>query len=267
MPPAGRRAPYPGNEPMALWIEAEDSPIAGMVARSAQLPAADGPGVGQAPRSETTLAMIEQAMTEFHIPSDSSNLVDRRPRVLQGGVMSATGTPSDVPSVTTGSSVSTSSVRTKYGKDHLRSPRLDIIGNGQSVASAAPDHVVYECAFSWLDCTHEFDNIDHWKTHSLWHFRGHEPPKDIQCPLCDFNRRGFRNGYDAWRVRLDHVARHHQQGQDLSASRPDFGLIEFLFKKKLLNDALCKRLKLRGAVGNQVTTSTETRRRERRQRP
>jgi len=106
--------------------------------------------------------------------------------------------------------------------------------------------VKLECAFWFLGCGYsaEPDDTEEWKTHCLSHFRGSPPPRTVVCPLCgEFEGSTFNDGYEAWDARMDHVAFHHDNGYSLAASRPDFKLFQYLWKKKIISNAELKELK------------------------
>ena len=95
----------------------------------------------------------------------------------------------------------------------------------------------YPCCFYFLRCDHSFDSIEDWETHCLSHFRGHSPPKTVQCPYCDwFGIRTFNNASEAWQTRIRHIVYHHdQEGLTIREARPDFRLFRHLWNKKIIN--------------------------------
>jgi hypothetical protein len=102
---------------------------------------------------------------------------------------------------------------------------------------------VYECAFWFLSCTYISYNEEEWRTHCLSHFRGEEPPKSVQCPLCDF-RETWDDGWTAWNARMEHIVQYHAMvGETLKTSRPDFHLFSHLWQKRLIDDQDLKELK------------------------
>jgi len=102
---------------------------------------------------------------------------------------------------------------------------------------------VYECAFWFLSCSYISQDREEWRTHCASHFRGEEPPKSVQCPLCGQFKATYGDGRDAWNARMEHVAWHHELGQTLKTSRPDFHLFQHLWQKRLIDDADLKELK------------------------
>ena len=68
------------------------------------------------------------------------------------------------------------------GEGHGAHVDVDVDGNG-NVQTQADDRL-YTCLFHMLDCHDSFDDVLHWKTHVLSHFRTHPPPRTARCPLC-----------------------------------------------------------------------------------
>lgn len=102
---------------------------------------------------------------------------------------------------------------------------------------------VFECSFWFLSCSYISHDQAEWATHCLSHFRGEEPPRSVQCPLCeDFQYTGD-NGWISWKLRMEHVADHHLMGHTLRTSRPDFHLFQHLWQKRLIDDQDLKELK------------------------
>ncbi|KAF1966245.1 hypothetical protein BU23DRAFT_574199 [Bimuria novae-zelandiae CBS 107.79] len=102
---------------------------------------------------------------------------------------------------------------------------------------------MYECAFWFLSCSNVFHEKEEWKEHCLSHFHTEEPPAFVRCPLCDFEYQD-NDGRTAWNVRMDHIASEHvERGETLKTSRPDFGLFQHLWCKRLIDDQDLKELK------------------------
>jgi hypothetical protein len=129
----------------------------------------------------------------------------------------------------------------------------------------------YECAFWFLNCPYISRDEDEWSTHCLSHFRGEEPPRSIQCPLCDYSGT-WDDGWTAWTVRMNHIVQEHTLiGETLKTSRPDFHLFHHLWQKRLIDDQDLKELKggnhnLTRQPTNFVTTNSRRERDGRRQR-
>ncbi|KAF1944193.1 hypothetical protein EJ02DRAFT_420529 [Clathrospora elynae] len=125
---------------------------------------------------------------------------------------------------------------------------------------------VYECAFWFLSCEYISPNREEWETHCMSHFRGEEPPQAVQCPLCEWAAT-CECGLTAWNARMHHLAIEHTMlGQTLRTSRPDFGLFQHLWRRRLIDSQDLKELN----GGNHNVTSppgnfveTNGRRRER----
>lgn len=120
------------------------------------------------------------------------------------------------------------------------------------------ENPAYPCAFWFLDCAFSSTSITEWKTHCLSHFRRNGPPKSASCPLCPFTVKGA----DAWDRRMDHVAHaHHARGEGLEASKPDFAMFKWLWKKRLISNAMLKELEgdFEGRSGQVLSTDTEGR--------
>lgn len=125
-----------------------------------------------------------------------------------------------------------------------------------------------ECAFSFRGCPFVSEDFEVWKPHCLSHFFPHPPPDRISCPLCDFEKGPYSSGWEAWEVRLNHIAReHHRMGYSLAAGRPDFALCKYLMQKRLITMAEYKDLlgnNGRRPHGGQYTTDNMSHERRRR---
>ncbi|KKK14672.1 hypothetical protein P175DRAFT_0502977 [Aspergillus ochraceoroseus IBT 24754] len=94
----------------------------------------------------------------------------------------------------------------------------------------------YICLFHILDCQDTFDDAEEWKTHVLSHFRTHEPPDTARCPLCPGERFTSTPHHRAWDLLLEHVdVAHYQQGETLAGSRPDFELMQYLYRLRVIS--------------------------------
>ncbi|KAH9864777.1 hypothetical protein IAQ61_008722 [Plenodomus lingam] len=125
---------------------------------------------------------------------------------------------------------------------------------------------LYECTFWFLNCTAIFSRFSDWDTHCLSHFRGEEPPRSVQCPLCDWTTTS-PDGTLAWKARMQHLARAHTMiGHTLRTSRPDFLLFNHLWRVRLIDDYDLKELQggnhnLTQGLGNFVERGGGERRR------
>ena len=168
--------------------------------------------------------------------------------------------PSNAPSLSKGSSAPSSSADTELGRHLARQPLVALDPNGHTVAPVLRESCLHGCILSWLDCGYTSDDTSEWKLHCLSHLHRHEPPHTFCCPLCGYQGGSFPNGYVAWDARLNHIAMHNAQGQDLSTARPDFELVRFLFKKKLISNDLYMSLKSSLPRNSNQITSTHERR-------
>ena len=120
----------------------------------------------------------------------------------------------------------------------------------QSNVQTQHHNPVYTCLFDNLDCHDTFDNIVQWKIHIFSHFRTQSPPDFARCPLCpdekftDLPSIG-RVEVGAWDIMLDHVVTmHYQRGQTLKGCQPDFELMRYLYRLRIINDEQFKKIQL-----------------------
>jgi hypothetical protein len=110
----------------------------------------------------------------------------------------------------------------------------------------------YICIFHILNCHSTFADAREWKAHVLGHFRAHTPPSTARCPLCPDERfvddlspnpdNTHAHSYThtapnakAWDRMLDHVdIAHYRHGQTLAGSRPDFELMHYLYRMRII---------------------------------
>lgn len=118
----------------------------------------------------------------------------------------------------------------------------DILEDDGTGALVVPSHRtrlqqhVYICLFHILDCHRTFDDPDQWRTHVYSHFRTHEPPRTARCPLCPGERFSDTSTDKGWDLMLDHVVgAHYLQGQTLAGSRPDFELMQYLYRLRIIS--------------------------------
>ena len=150
---------------------------------------------------------------------------------------------------------------------------VPLLEDNNGVLERHPNHraPVFECVFWFLSCTYMSDDEEEWKTHCLSHFRGEEPPRSVQCPLCDFHGT-WDDGWDAWDARMEHIACCHALlGETLKRSRPDFHLFTHLWQKRIIDDQDLKELKggnhnLARPPSNYTLTNSRRERDARRQR-
>jgi hypothetical protein len=103
------------------------------------------------------------------------------------------------------------------------------------------------CPFQILDCEESFSDIRLFKTHVFSHFRGQPCPKSASCFLCEakFAQTERDDVARSWNEMLSHLANHHfRRGQRLGTVRADFGLMRWMYSKRIITDAQFKRLQL-----------------------
>ena len=147
--------------------------------------------------------------------------------------------PPSLASLTNGSySTTTSSITTRRGARenpyvlHFDERNIPVVlpYNGQ---------VIYDCPFDKLSCLLTFQSVEDWHNHSMTHFNNgqrFDPPTRNKCPFCDgvFTA---SNGYRSWKLRMNHVGLHHQNGQRLTRTgRIDPELYRHLWMHKVINE-------------------------------
>lgn len=186
--------------------------------------------------------MVDVVKASERLPPESSMAMSARSHTVAASEISShiwTDRSSEVPQLSHGAPSLDSaqlSVPSDIASNFSGFPVLDLETNEVTY----PPRAGFECAFSFRGCPQIFEDIEPWKEHCLSHFHLHAPPRTISCPLCDFQRgpEAFRNGWEAWHVRLNHIAlHHHMMGYSLAASRPDFALFKYLWQKHLIPDA------------------------------
>jgi len=86
------------------------------------------------------------------------------------------------------------------------------------------------CVFGFVGCDLSFLPIHRkaWVKHSVTHFLGAGPPPKSVCIFCD---RVFEN----WEERMFHIAEHYRTGAKYENSGPDFMVIEYMRKKRIIS--------------------------------
>jgi hypothetical protein len=103
------------------------------------------------------------------------------------------------------------------------------------------------CPFQILDCDESFSDIRLFKTHVFSHFRGQSCPTSANCFLCEakFAQTKQDDVARSWNEMLSHLANDHfRRGQRLGTVRVDFGLMHWMYVRKIITDAQFKRLQL-----------------------
>lgn len=191
-----------------------------------------------------------------------------RPILHQSHRSTASNRPPSLLSCHTQDTVTDSSVGTSAADQLPGFPVLEDHDGVLELPLNEANSPTFECLFWFLDCPYISRNRQEWIVHCLHHFHGHEPPRSVSCPLCPWEA-SHDQGLAAWTLKMEHTANEHFQfGQNLSASRPDFQLFNYLWRKRLINDQDMKELSggnhnLTHAPSNFVTDEGPRFRRER----
>lgn len=100
------------------------------------------------------------------------------------------------------------------------------------------------CPFQILDCELTFSSIRQFKIHVFSHFRGHPLPPTALCFLCEakFEQTPEDDSALAWNNMLGHMAHeHYRRGQEFGVIRADFGLMRWMYDRKIISDHYFKR--------------------------
>lgn len=145
--------------------------------------------------------------------------------------------------LTSAASVSSApSVSSAMGERALGPPRiLEVDRHGALQVPPLRHPPVFECPFYFLSCCLTFASFSEWFTHSLMHFRGINPPSINSCCYCDKTFQD-NDGMRSWKARMEHIALHSQLGHRIAHARPDFELHRYLWKNRLVDNALYKNL-------------------------
>ncbi|KAJ5729401.1 uncharacterized protein N7483_003909 [Penicillium malachiteum] len=138
-----------------------------------------GDGVELRQRDESALASVVPVMSVSTSFSTTSVPVDRnRSRTGSGSVNgSANGAV-----LHRSSRASSSSWSANAASAVVSAASMNMTDHGERPMGT--DDRLYTCLFHMLDCHESFDDVTHWKTHVLSHFRTHLPPRMARCPLC-----------------------------------------------------------------------------------
>lgn len=164
--------------------------------------------------------------------------------------MASTNATDAIPSLTRGNSIvsSVSSAQTDQASS--------VIGEGFTLelnegVLTLPNRYQMDadllCPFQILDCEKVFADMMHFKMHVFSHFKGHTLPSVASCFLCDnkFVQRPDDDTMSAWNSMLSHLAHdHYRRGQQLATVRADFGLMRWMYSRRLINEHQFKRTQL-----------------------
>jgi hypothetical protein len=95
----------------------------------------------------------------------------------------------------------------------------------------------YPCEFGFADCSLRFHptQIDAWISHEASHFLEHRPPPKTCCIFCALVFENFADPHLSWRQRMAHIAVHFQNRARQEVVRPDFFIIDYMRKKRILS--------------------------------
>ncbi|KAF2629773.1 hypothetical protein BU25DRAFT_274017 [Macroventuria anomochaeta] len=166
------------------------------------------------------------------------------PIVHQSHASNASDYPPSLHSCHTQSNTITdSSISTSLADQCAGKPLLDEVDGVLMQQLAEANTPEYECVFWFLNCSYVSRIESEWNTHCLSHFRGKNPPRAVQCPLCAWQTI-CNEGPEAWNLKMEHLASTHlAYGWNLRAARPDFDLFQYLWQQRLIGDQDLKELK------------------------
>ena len=160
-------------------------------------------------------------------------------------------TTQDLPGLTISSKGSTSSHGGLSLAEDSDTDAVTILGPvsetsaDQTTADAADDAAgALECPFNHLGCLQTFAVSKAWITHSLTHFDSAEPPTINRCNFCEEQFYSV-DATQSWTERMNHVARHHENGHKLHGARWNNSLYIYnhMYENGLLGiDFLCEYL-------------------------
>jgi hypothetical protein len=109
------------------------------------------------------------------------------------------------------------------------------------------------CPFQILDCEESFSDIRLFKIHVFSHFRGQPCPTSATCFLCEakFVQTEEDDAARAWNEMLSHLAYDHfRRGQRIATVRTNFGLMRWMYARRIITDAQFERLGCREVMLN-----------------
>ncbi|KAJ9661146.1 hypothetical protein H2198_002090 [Neophaeococcomyces mojaviensis] len=157
---------------------------------------------------------------------------------------------SQVPALTRGNSIASSSGTSMHTDmasvlqgGYVLESEDGVLTLPQSQPADSDIHLL--CPFQILDCVETFSDVREFKTHVFSHFRGHPTlPNFAPCFLCDerFHQASDDDPALAWNSMLSHMVHaHYGQGQEYGTIRADFGLMRWMYDRKIINDHDFKR--------------------------
>ncbi|KAJ5641104.1 hypothetical protein N7528_000729 [Penicillium herquei] len=142
-----------------------------------------GDGVELRQRDESGLSSVVPVMPVSTSFSTTSVPVDRnRSRNDRGNRSGSVSGSANGAMLHRSSRASSSSWSANAASAAVSAASMNVMDNAERPMSK--DDRLYTCLFHMLDCHESFDDVTHWKTHVLSHFRTHPPPRMARCPLC-----------------------------------------------------------------------------------
>ena len=183
-----------------------------------------------------------------HVSALADNLTDDESLSVTSSTMAG-----HVPALTRGNSVASSS------RASVQTDMADVQQGGYVLQSDGEVLVLPQsrpfrsepyllCPFQILDCIETFADVREFKTHVFSHFQGHPTlPTFAPCFLCDarFHQTSEDDPALAWNNMLSHMVHiHYRQGQEYGVMRADFGLMRWMYDRKIIDDHDFKRTQI-----------------------
>jgi hypothetical protein len=243
------------------WHENNQQDFHQRLAARCSLPGhVDGTPGAQAFDPETSSAMTTYSGSTSYTLS-SSSLRSEYPQSLYPPSVQST-TPRSLPSLASTATCSASSIGTRSlgafkQQYQLQENVSEVEEEESSEEEPQPGSRVLVCAYKYLDCAATFDDLGTWDTHCKAHFRRKLPNK-IDCPFaCNWVGSG-ETGEEAWDARYDHIVESHESSQDLvdTNRRPSTSLIDYFWKRGIINEGQMKELRRYGRISGSIYTQS-----------
>lgn len=182
-----------------------------------------------------------------HASALADNLTDDESLSVTSSVMAG-----HVPGLTRGNSVASSSgASVQTDMADVQQGGYVLQSDGEVLVLPSPRRFHSEayllCPFQILDCAETFADVRDFKTHVFSHFQGHPTlPLFAPCFLCD--ARFYQTCQDdpalAWNNMLSHMVHVHYRQQEFGTMRADFGLMRWMYDRKIIDDHDFKRTQI-----------------------
>jgi hypothetical protein len=95
----------------------------------------------------------------------------------------------------------------------------------------------FHCPFGFVGCELSFDptQTDAYISHTVTHFFDHGPPPKTVCIFCPQTFENRNDRVANWRERMRHIADHYRRLARTEHTRPDFFVIEYMRKKRIIS--------------------------------